>query len=418
MESLDDHIEKYLKGELTASERHALEQRALKDPFLAEALEGAETNAAHFSLDLELLQRSIKEKTAVRGERRRISLNGWHLYMGIAAGLLILAVSSFIVLMMMRQQQENKDLAQITTTTKDSAVTNASPTTAPAIASEVDSSLSENKPEESGPIASSSRPVQRVVQEQPTSRNEVEVEAALQEPPVIAKRNDRGFISSDSTALSATTATGEGARHSEAPIEKLVKGKIISAEDGSELAGVNVLIKGTNKGTISDPKGEFEIGIPEGSDALVFSFIGLKSNEVSLMNNTPLVVKMSSDNSQLTEMVVTGEDAGWDLEFPFMEMAAPEGGRNAFKKYLTEKMQYPHQALTNKVEGGVTVQFTVLPSGQLVDFKILNGLGYGCDEEVIRLIKEGPSWAPSRLDDQPVKEDVRIRLIFDLPERK
>jgi TonB family protein len=405
MASLNDDIEKYLKGELTPSEMHAMEQKALNDPFLAEALEGAGHASGHFALDVQLLQRSIKEKTAVRLERRRIAPNGWHLYMGIAAGLLILAVSSFIVLTLMRQQQENKDLAY----TKSGDTVNAVAPTPPLATSEKKESNADSASEQS--IASAERPIERVQNQQPTSRRQFEVEAKLSEAPVITKSNARTDSISHVNPVNGFVM----------PAERIVKGRIVSADDGSDLAGVNVLIRGTNKGTISDTKGNFEIAIPANADGLVFSFIGLESAEVPVKTNAPLVVRMKSDASQLTEIMVTGQEfdlQGDDLEFPFMEMAEPKGGRTAFKDYLTEQMQYPYQALDNKVEGGVTIQFTVLPTGQLVDFKIVDGLGYGCDEEVIRLVKEGPSWAPTRLGDQPVKEDVRIRLMFDIPEKK
>jgi TonB family protein len=425
MASQNDDIEKYLKGELTASEMHALEQKALRDPFLAEAIEGAEHAGRHFTLDVELLQHSIREKTSRKDRGRTIHMTGWHLYMGIAAGLLILAVSSFIVLTMMRQQ-ENKDTAYTKSAKDSSAITkpatdNTQPTTQP---TPTDTSGKIDKPAfqkpadrtAAGPVASTA-PVETVtLGEAIETEDQLVVEADLTEPPVISRseaqaREDQGTLSSTTGASRQTVI---------AAIERKIRGKVLSTEDGTELPGVNVLIKGTNKGTITDAKGEFEIALPDGSDALVFSFIGLTSEEVKVKDESSVTVKMDSDVSQLSEMVVTGYGAsrGIEEEHPIIEMAEPQGGRTAFKKYLEAQLQYPNQALANQVEGKVTVQFTVQPNGQLSDFKVLKGLGYGCDEEVIRLIKEGPSWAPSRKDNEPVSEDVKIRLKFDLPDKK
>jgi outer membrane biosynthesis protein TonB len=65
----------------------------------------------------------------------------------------------------------------------------------------------------------------------------------------------------------------------------------------------------------------------------------------------------------------------------------------------------------------VTVAFTIEPSGDLTDFRVIRGLGYGCDEEVIRLIREGPRWKPTKRNDEPVRGKARVKLKFDLPDR-
>jgi TonB family protein len=422
----NNDIEKYLKGELTAAERHALEQKALHDPFLAEALEGAEhAGAENFSIDIELLKRSVKEKSK-RRYPKIISLNGWGLYMGIAAGLLLLAVSSFIVLTMIRQQQSpqlatSKAVSPDTIARSQPSEKNKKDSVSSVIKSDL---IAENrerdsaktyKPRKAKPDASG--PGERAHAEEVTlaeageSEDQQIVEADLQEAPVISRAEaQQGKRSATQPIPGVISGIGT--------VERVVRGKVVSAEDGSELPGVNVLIKGTNKGTVTNATGNFEIALPQGSEALVFSFIGLTSQEVAVANDE-VNVKMDSDVTQLSEMVVTGYGADENLnKTHLLEMAEPLGGRKAFKKYLEDQLQYPNQALANEVEGKVTVQFTVLPNGQLSDFKVLKGLGYGCDEEVIRLIKEGPAWAPSRKDNEPVREDVKIRLKFDLPEKK
>ncbi len=101
-----------------------------------------------------------------------------------------------------------------------------------------------------------------------------------------------------------------------------------------------------------------------------------------------------------------------------MDPPTPDGGRQAFNNYIAENLKYPDQALENNIEGRVTVEFTVQPSGQISDFKIVKGLGYGCDEEAIRLIKQGPKWIPARQTTEAVSEQVKVRLKFALPRKK
>jgi TonB family protein len=69
--------------------------------------------------------------------------------------------------------------------------------------------------------------------------------------------------------------------------------------------------------------------------------------------------------------------------------------------------------LARKIKGKVTITFTVTTSGSLTDFNVVRGLGYGCEEEVVRLVKEGPVWSPSLEDDIPVESEVRVKLKFD-----
>ena len=100
-----------------------------------------------------------------------------------------------------------------------------------------------------------------------------------------------------------------------------------------------------------------------------------------------------------------------------MELAGPEGGRKAFKQYLESNLRYPEEALKNQVEGKVTIQFSVGLTGQVTDFKVIRGIGFGCDEEVIRLIKAGPKWSPTKKNEEPIKDRVRVRMRFALPKK-
>ena len=71
--------------------------------------------------------------------------------------------------------------------------------------------------------------------------------------------------------------------------------------------------------------------------------------------------------------------------------------------------------MEKKVDGKVTIQFTVEATGQLSDFKVVKGIGSGCDEEVIRLIQQGPTWTPAKKNNSSLKESVKVRMKFELP---
>ena len=79
----------------------------------------------------------------------------------------------------------------------------------------------------------------------------------------------------------------------------------VSSDKGETLAGVSILVKGTNRGVITDNEGKFAIDTKEG-DVLIFSFIGFQKQEVKIAGKEPLTVTLKEDNSQLGEIVVIG----------------------------------------------------------------------------------------------------------------
>ncbi len=88
--------------------------------------------------------------------------------------------------------------------------------------------------------------------------------------------------------------------------ERVISGKVTSAEDGSTLPGVNVVVKGTTNGTVTDGDGQFRINAPATAESLTFSFIGFQTQEVAIANRTVVDVVMASDVRQLNEVVVVG----------------------------------------------------------------------------------------------------------------
>ncbi len=87
--------------------------------------------------------------------------------------------------------------------------------------------------------------------------------------------------------------------------QSIVSGKVTSAEDSSPLPGVNVLLKGTTTGTVTDTNGIYSLSAP--SDAvLVVSFIGLKTVEIPVNGRSTIDIQLASDVTQLSEIVVTG----------------------------------------------------------------------------------------------------------------
>jgi TonB-linked SusC/RagA family outer membrane protein len=87
--------------------------------------------------------------------------------------------------------------------------------------------------------------------------------------------------------------------------QRTVTGTVTGEDDGTPIPGVNVIVKGTAAGTVTDIDGKYQIGVPEDGGILVFSFIGLATEEVVVGNQSTIDMVMTADIKQLTEVVVT-----------------------------------------------------------------------------------------------------------------
>jgi TonB family protein len=96
------------------------------------------------------------------------------------------------------------------------------------------------------------------------------------------------------------------------------------------------------------------------------------------------------------------------------EMPKPKGGMAGWNSYLAQNLKYPKAARDAKVEGTVVIAFVVLENGEISTPEILRGIGKGCDEEVLRLVKESPTWTPGKKDGKVVKTRMRLPVRFKL----
>ena len=87
--------------------------------------------------------------------------------------------------------------------------------------------------------------------------------------------------------------------------QKEISGKVTSKEDGSALPGVTVAVKGTTNGTITDLQGSYKINVPANATTLVFTFVGMKSQEIAIGTQTAINAVLESSATQLGGMVVT-----------------------------------------------------------------------------------------------------------------
>ena len=90
------------------------------------------------------------------------------------------------------------------------------------------------------------------------------------------------------------------------------------------------------------------------------------------------------------------------------------GGKQKWADYLKENLKYPSQAKENSIQGRVFVQFVVERDGVISNPKVVRGIGSGCDEEAIRLMKASPKWDPGLQNGHAVRVQYMVPIDFRL----
>jgi len=121
------------------------------------------------------------------------------------------------------------------------------------------------------------------------------------------------------------------------------------------------------------------------------------------------------DLNRSTNNVTTDEEV---LETPIFtvveEIPYYIGGDEAKIKFLTENIKYPQSAKEKKIQGTIYVTFVIDETGKVTDVRVLRGIGGGCDEEAIRVVKLMPPWKPGKQSGKPVRVQFNMPIRFTL----
>ena len=143
--------------------------------------------------------------------------------------------------------------------------------------------------------------------------------------------------------------------------------------------------------------------------------IKIVPDDLDIIQKYDVVIDVDTDD--IPEIILDGPPVvePVDVLLDFSEvMPQPIGGMESWNRYLSENMKYPTQARRMGVEGTVYVSFVVNKYGEIEDVEVIRGIGAGCDEEAIRVIKEAENWIPGRNGGLPVKVKMRVPIKFRL----
>lgn len=96
------------------------------------------------------------------------------------------------------------------------------------------------------------------------------------------------------------------------------------------------------------------------------------------------------------------------------KMPAFPGGEEGVLDFIGTHIRYPKSARHQGISGRVFVNFVVEPDGKITNVKVLKGIGGGCDEEAVRVVKMMPNWIPGEKDGKKVRVSYTIPINFAL----
>ena len=131
---------------------------------------------------------------------------------------------------------------------------------------------------------------------------------------------------------------------------------------------------------------------------------GVEAKDVFIPPPPPKAVAVVKVEETKEEQIFIGVEQS--PEFP--------GGTSAMYKFLGQKINYPAAASRANVSGRVTVQFVVEKDGSIGAVKVLKGIGFGCDEEAVRVIKSMPKWSPGKQNGRAVRVYYTLPVMFTL----
>ena len=110
------------------------------------------------------------------------------------------------------------------------------------------------------------------------------------------------------------------------------------------------------------------------------------------------------------------EESAEETQIFMVVESMPEfpGGEPSLYKYLAENIKYPQMAKESGIQGRVFVTFVVERDGSVTDVRVLRGIGGGCDEEAIRVVKAMPKWTPGKQRGKSVRVQYNLPVKFTL----
>ena len=133
--------------------------------------------------------------------------------------------------------------------------------------------------------------------------------------------------------------------------------------------------------------------------------------EVNATDSIVIKAQRSHPKSKFSYQVLYEKGVFYD---GFEKPPVFSGGVSKFINLIRQNLKYPKKAIDSNIEGTVVIAFNIGKDGTLSDFKVIHGIGYGCDEEVIAILKKSPKWKPGLNWGRPMSIPASVAVKFSL----
>lgn len=146
------------------------------------------------------------------------------------------------------------------------------------------------------------------------------------------------------------------------------------------------------------------------------TIINVVEDDVEVEDDIEIDIEFDEDEAmEEFEFVVEDEEIEEQHIFLVVEnMPEFPGGEAAMYKFIGKNIEYPRMAKESGISGRVFITFVVERDGSVSDVQILRGIGGGCDEEAVRVIRKMPRWSPGKQRGKPVRVQYRMPIKFTL----
>ncbi len=342
----------YLKGELPSDEAWEVEKAMQEDPMLAEAMEGLALamKQGDLSDDLEELDRRILHREESTEDYSR----PWILR--AAAVIVLLAVSGLVIFGVLQKTRKNTgEIALQKTENQDTSI------------SKSYSDAGKNLPESKSISPVKTNAGAAVTHNEPESTQaagESEKEQAKKIPvpaPDTGRSGNTVVITSGKENVPASPTIAEMPSQAEATGAEMNKSEPVSDIDSK----------------------------------------AVEDNKKRSVNSLSMAASKPSEVSGAAISLASSP-------------AHPLAGDSLYRQYIREHLIYPATAKDKGLEGEVYVRFRVNADSTLSGFSVIKSLGSGCDEEALRLLKNGPRWVPAIQEGKPAGSEEIYKIQFRL----
>lgn len=417
-------IKAYLAGTLSHAQTHEFEKAMLNDAVLRDMVEGYEISRekkvdlskVNASLSRSLQDRINKEETEIYPLWKRVPL-----YARAASVVLFLGLGIYILTTQNKVNSDEK-IATISAQKEEKIANKETELSSPnstitkeKIKEEMTKITTENKVAIVAKKAKRKEVVsgenvggdsQSVVSETVVGEKEEVVEVPKATPPVVTYDAPTVAAAPAPSAV-MRSAGGSYAKKATQPLS-IISGVVLNEDTQKPVPNVEILANEKVIGK-TDVNGQFNVEKLGAKDKLNLVAPNFEDTEINLNNNlgSELFIQPKAE----LIFIDLKRNKTWKYN-PSEHPAQPSVSPDEYLEYLQKNLNKSKQAIDKQIVGEVVVEFKVNKEGKLSDFKVIKSLGYGCDEEAIRVIAEGPTWLPKMVAGEARRQRIRQTIIF------